>query len=143
MTVVIVLAVTEAGLTITTAEAVDIQCISRAGYIMYLVIIYSYVTTKLRDRSLFIGITESGKFNWNFSRFSWPVYRIFKQFKARTSYHNFFQDPSGTNTDFFTFVECPKIFSYKTGNTNGNSDSFDIVFSIVGTGKQQCSFPHF
>ena len=33
------------------------------------------------------------------------------------------------------FVKRPKIFCYKTGNTNGNSDSFDIVFSIVGTGK--------
>ena len=43
----------------------------------------------------------------------------------------------------FTFVECPKIFCDETRNTNGNSDSFDIVFSIVGTGKQQCSFPHF
>ena len=42
----------------------------------------------------------------------------------------------------FTFLECPKIFCYKTGNTNGNSDSFGTVFSIVGTGKQQCSFPH-
>ena len=31
----------------------------------------------------------------------------------------------------------------QNGNTNGNSDPFDIVFSIVGTGKQQCSFPHF
>ena len=47
------------------------------------------------------------------------------------------------HVSFFTFVERPKIFCYKTGNTSGNSDSFDIVFSIVGTGKQQCSFPHF
>ena len=44
MTVVIVLAVTEAGLTITTAAAVDIQCISRAGFIMYLVIIIALLT---------------------------------------------------------------------------------------------------
>ena len=56
---------------------------------------------RIRDRSLFIGITGSGKFSWNFSRFSWPVHTTFKKFKARTSYHNFFQNPSGTNTDFF------------------------------------------
>ena len=44
-----------------------------------------------RDRLLFIGITGSGKFNWNFSRFSWPVHKTFKKFKARISYHNFFK----------------------------------------------------
>ena len=59
----------------------------------------------IRDRSLFIGITGSGKFNWNFSRFSWPVHGTFKKFKTRTSYHNFFQDPSGTNTDFFPYYD--------------------------------------
>ena len=30
----------------------------------------------IRDCSLFIGITGSGKFNWDFSRFSWPVQNV-------------------------------------------------------------------
>ena len=64
-------------------------------------LILSTQPTAQRDRSLFIGITGSGKFSWTSSGFSWPVHRIFKKFKARTSYHNLFQDPSCTNAEFF------------------------------------------
>ena len=36
---------------------------------------------------------QVGKIQLEFSTFLWPVHRIFKRFKAHTSYHNFFQDP--------------------------------------------------
>ena len=64
-----------------------------------------YDFSNVMDLSLFVGITRPEKFNWNFSRFSCPVHRIFIKFKARASYHNFFQDPSGTNKDFFLWYD--------------------------------------
>ena len=67
-------------------------CLTTIGSLLHQKKLY-FLGRIVRGRSLFIGITGSGKFNCNFSRFSWPVHRIFKKFKACTSYHNFFQDP--------------------------------------------------
>ena len=37
----------------------------------------------------------------------------------------------------------PKYFVTKRETQVGIQHSFDVVFSVVGTGMQQCSFPHF
>ena len=43
--------------------------IGKNGVLLHMFCI-QFEPEELRDRSLFIGITGSGKFNWNFSRFS-------------------------------------------------------------------------